>query len=259
MKSNGNPPAIGRLFGAGPDWEMRQHPDGKIYDDLSADAATIICTPALNVVGQWYHVAATYNSSTNAYAIYVDGVLTSSGTHFNTIVQQPAGVLSFGTRTGSTEYWQGALREFRVYSRCLCPKEIAELACVPKNWQLDQNSGVTATDSSTLAANGTYVNGVLLNQSGPKGGLVAAQFDGTNDYVSVPTDSRDYNGGFSVAVWRGPRPAAPGSGLSISATVRAATTSISAGNRRPARLSLRSTTAGPELLIPTSARRTQSA
>ena len=43
------------------------------------------------------------------------------------LVPQAAGVLSFGTHTGTTEYWNGALREVRIYSRKLGPTEIAEL------------------------------------------------------------------------------------------------------------------------------------
>jgi hypothetical protein len=51
---------------------------------------------------------------------------------------------------------------------------------------------------------GTYVNGVTLGGSGPNSGSVAAEFDGTNDYVSLPDDSRDYSNGVTVALWARP-------------------------------------------------------
>ena len=71
--------------------------------------------------------------------------------------QQAAAVLSFGTRTGSTEYWSGALRDVRVYTRKLCPAEIAELYGLVGHWKLDETSGTTAADSSGLGRNGTVV------------------------------------------------------------------------------------------------------
>jgi hypothetical protein len=177
MKSSGTPAATARIFGLGGDWEMRQGTDGKVYSDLGADGGTTICTPALNVSGQWYHVAASYDSSNNGYAIYVDGALVLSGTNANTVSQQTAAVLSFGTRTGSTEYWQGALRDFRVYSRKLCPTEVADLYGLGLHWKLDETSGTVAADSSGLGRNGTvigtpnWVTGLVDN---------AIQLNGTN-------------------------------------------------------------------------------
>ena len=72
------------------------------------------------------------------------------------MVQQPADILSFGTRTGSTEYWNGALRDVRVYSRKLCPTEIAALYGLIGHWKLDETSGTTAADSSGIGNHGTY-------------------------------------------------------------------------------------------------------
>jgi hypothetical protein len=158
MQSNGNPPALGRIFGVGGDWEARQATDGTIAFDLCADAVTtVITTVPLNVSGKWYHVAATFDSSNDAYAIYIDGQLNKSGTNSNNMVQQAAAALSFGTRTGSAEYWQGALRDFRVYNRRLCPTDIAELYGFVGHWKLDETSGITAADSSGLGRNGLVV------------------------------------------------------------------------------------------------------
>jgi hypothetical protein len=177
MQSNGNPPALGRIFGVGGDWEARQATDGTIAFDLCADAgSTVITTIPLNVSGRWYHIAVTFDSSNETYAIYIDGQLNKSGTNTNNMVQQAAAALSFGTRTGSAEYWQGALRDFRVYSRRLCPTEIAELYGLVGHWKLDETSGITAADSSGMGRNGLVVgtanwvpaavdNGLELNGS----------------------------------------------------------------------------------------------
>jgi hypothetical protein len=57
------------------------------------------------------------------------------------------------------------------------------------HWTLDETSGTTAADSTLDLNHGTYTGGVTLNQSGAYGGAIAADFDGNNDYVSIPDDS----------------------------------------------------------------------
>ncbi len=158
MRSNGNPPALGRIFGVGGDWEVRQMTDGILVFDICGEGGGHFeTTVPLNEAGQWYHVAATFDSSNETYAVYIDGQLHKSGTNSNAMSQQPAGVLSFGTRTGSTEYWQGALRDFRVYGRRLCPLEIADLYGLGGHWKLDETSGSVASDSSGQGRHGSVV------------------------------------------------------------------------------------------------------
>jgi hypothetical protein len=178
MRSTGTPAGTARIMGLGGDWEIRQQPDGTVVSDLCGDGATTIATTTpLAEVGRWYHFAATFDSSNDTYALYVDGQLEKAGTNSNNMVQQAAAVLSFGTRTGSTEYWSGALRDVRVYSRKLCPTEIAELYGLVGHWKLDEFSGTTAADSSGLGRNGsvvgtpTWTTGKLDN---------AIQLNGTN-------------------------------------------------------------------------------
>jgi hypothetical protein len=210
MRSSGNPPALGRIFGVGGDWEARQMTDGTIIFDLCAEGGvTFFTTVPLNEVGRWYHVAATFDSANDTYAVYIDGVLNKSGINSANLVQQPAAVLSFGTRTGSTEYWQGALCDFRVYNRRLCPREIAQLYGAIGYWTLNETSGTAAINSAPAGTSGSYVNGVVLGSSGPSSGNMAAQFDGTNDYVSLPSDNSDYSNGLTIAAWG--RPTAAGS------------------------------------------------
>lgn len=208
MQSSGAPAGTARIFGLGGDWEARQSSDGTVAFDLCGDATPdVITTVPLDVVDRWYHVATTFDSSDDSYAIYIDGVLDKSGTNSNSMVQQAANLLSFGTRTGSTQYWQGGLRDFRVYDRILCPDEIAALASsygLVGEWKLDETSGTVAFDSSPSGNDGTYRNGVSLASSMPVpvDGAVAAVFDGNNDYVSI-NNSSDYNitGPLTVAVW----------------------------------------------------------
>jgi hypothetical protein len=209
MQSSGAPSGTARIFGVGGDWEMRQSSDGTVSVDLCGDATPdVITTVPLDEVGRWYHVAATFDSSDDSYAIYIDGQLDKSGINSNPMTQQAADILSFGTRTGSNEYWQGALRDFRIYSRILCPDEVQALAQssgLIGEWKLDETSGTIAFDSSPSGNDGTYTNGVSLASSTPVpfDGAVVAVFDGNNDYVSISNNSSDYNipGPLTIAVW----------------------------------------------------------
>lgn len=205
MRSTGTPAGTARIMGNGADWEIRQINTGSVITDLCGDGSTTIGTVTpLTEVGRWYHVAMTFDSADDTYAIYVDGQLEKSGTNPSPMVQQPAGILSFGTRTGTTEYWSGALRDVRVYNRKLFPFEIAQLYGLLGRWKLTETTGTTATDNTLLANNGTYTNGVSLASSTlvPGTAEIAAKFDGTDDYVSVPNESDyDITGPITVAAW----------------------------------------------------------
>ena len=180
MRSTGTPAATSRIIGIGGDWEIRQMTDGTVIADLCGDGSTMISTTTpLTESGQWYHVAATFDSSNNTYAIYVNGVLELSGTNGSNMVQQPAAVLSFGTRTGSTEYWQGALRDFRVYNRRLCPTEIADLGQRGRNLEARPNIGHGRYRFVSVGKQRNVCEWRDAEPDRSKAGVVAAQFDGT--------------------------------------------------------------------------------
>jgi hypothetical protein len=215
MRSNGAPPVRQRILGLGGDWEIRHEADGTLAFDLCADAGTdFITTTPLNQVNRWYHVAATFDSTTKAYAVYVDGLLQKAGTHTNTMSQQAAAVLSFGVRTGTAEYWQGALRDVRIYSRPLCPVEIAQLYGLVGYWKLNETSGLTAADSSGQGYDGAVTGTVNWTTAKTGNGF---QFDYTNgnDYIALPSNPTLDNvqeGDYTLAVWFKPLSTPPGTG-----------------------------------------------
>ncbi len=184
MRSTGAPAGTASIFGLGDNWEVRHQADGTLAFDLCGNAGTSFVTSVpLNQVGTWYHVAATFNSSDDTYAVYINGALNKSGTNSNAMAAQTAAVLSFGTRTGTTQYWSGALRDFRVYSRKLCPIEIADLYGLSGYWKLDETSGSVAADSTAYGRNGT-VTGTPVWVAGKVGN--ALQVNSTT-YMSVPS------------------------------------------------------------------------
>jgi hypothetical protein len=209
MKSNGSLSSLGRVFGLSNSWEVRQDTAGYLTFDLGVASATnFVTSQPLNEAGRWYHVVATYSAADDTYAVYLDGQLLSSGTEASGITSQAAAILTFGTRTGSTDYWPGAIRDFRVYSRRLCASEVAQLHGAVGYWKLSETSGTTVADSSGAGTSGTYTNGVTLGGGGPVSGSAAAQFDGTDDHVTLPTMDASFSSGFTFTVWA--RPTAAG-------------------------------------------------
>jgi hypothetical protein len=184
MRSTGTPAATQRILGLGGDWEIRQDNDGLVVSDLCGDGSTNIGTVTpLTTVGTWYHFAATFDSTNNSYAIYVNGQLERSGINPVTLSKQAAGVLSFGVRTSTTDYWNGALRDVRVYNRKLCPIEIEQLYGLNGYWKLDETSGSTAADSSGMGRNGTVVG----TPTWSAGAMSNALTVNSTTYLSVPS------------------------------------------------------------------------
>ncbi len=161
MRGAGTPTTTRRLMGVSGDWEIRQIAGGSISFDLGASPYTgnepFSTLDPVDTSGKWYHIAAVFNDVDNSYSVYIDGQLRTSGISPVDLVPQTAGILSFGTRTGSTEYWVGALRDVRVYNRRLKADEIAELYGLIGYWKLDETSGTAAADSSGSGRNGSVV------------------------------------------------------------------------------------------------------
>ncbi|WP_197526909.1 LamG domain-containing protein [Pirellulimonas nuda] len=204
-----------RPFGLSGEWEARQETSGVMAFDLGASPyvgqesfQTSAVAPAL---GQWSHVVAQYDATNDSWQIYLDGTLHLAGTNTADIVKQAAATLSFGARNGSPQRFKGAMEDFRVYNRWLQPDEIAELSGLIGHWKLNETTGTTAGDSSLNARAGVHTNGVVINQGGPYPGAVAADFDGINDRVAIPSVRSDFSTGFSAAMWVRPS-AAPAGG-----------------------------------------------
>jgi hypothetical protein len=157
--------------------------------------------------GQWHHVAGVYTGS--LLRLYVDGQLDASVSATGTIATNNNNV-EIGRNAGASgREFDGSIYDVRVYSRALTHAQVADIYGLVGWWKLNETSGTAAADSSGVSRNGTYANGVTLGGTGPTAGTYAASFDGTNDYVNIPSEWRNYVNGFSFAVWA--RPAAAGS------------------------------------------------
>jgi len=166
--------------------------------DLDAWAHTL-------AAGEWHHVALA--KSATLLVIYVDGqeaarreLITSDtvilGDGFIGAWVNPA--------WGQTRYFNGLLDDVRIYSCALDENEIKALSMTSAppvaHWELDETSGVMASDSSGNDNHGTvYGNPIWL----PAGGIVggALMLDGANDYISTPFVLNPADGALSAVAW----------------------------------------------------------
>lgn len=206
MRSAGPRTTIGRLFGINGNWEARQDPEGYVSFDLGGSPNVgnePFATAPIDDDGLWRHVVAQYDTAHDLYELYVDGELVASGITYYDLAPQSAGTLSFGTRTGSTEYWEGALRDFRIYPRWLSPAEVVRLSGMAGRWKLDETSGTVAADATLHGNDGVYQNGPTLGATSvyPAENGTAVLFDGVDDYVEIPHSDAMLADGGAVTFW----------------------------------------------------------
>jgi hypothetical protein len=203
FRSNGPAAFRQRLFGLSTNWEAWQDPDGIIRFDLCADGNVggIHTVTALATAGRWYHVAVTFDSATDAYAVYVDGVLVKSGISATALDPQASAQLSFGVRTGTSERFAGLMDDFRVYNRRLALPEIYEVYGLVGWYKLNETSGNVAVDSTGLGRDGQYVGlptlGAVSNGYAPN--ATAVDFTGSN-YMQAP-GLFDKSASVSICAW----------------------------------------------------------
>jgi len=158
MQVPGSPSTHGRILGLDDNWEIRHVdsatadgvPYGLVFDlGVSGVNAEFATTVPINTPGQWYHIAAAYDTGTNAYAVYIDGALHLSGTYPGSLAVPAANRLSLGTRTGSTQYFDGTLDDVRIYDGMLSVSEIADLYSAG-------NGGGPPTGTSNCSVAGSY-------------------------------------------------------------------------------------------------------
>ncbi len=123
--------------------------------------------------------------------------------HFasNTLYYNPGGTGTFTVQSGASDTGGSGLDTVTFPGRSTYQEVVADSAA--SYWRLGETSGTSAVDARGVV-NGTYTNGVTLNQTGALSGDAdkAASFDGVDDYVNVG-DVYDFAGtaSFSVEAW----------------------------------------------------------
>jgi hypothetical protein len=115
-----------RIMGGHDSYELLLESDN-IHNQLYAGGSQDVVSTSELTPGQWYHIAAAYDfADTNTLEIFINGVREVSST---CVGDDPGGpfTLSFGTRTGRTEYYQGTQDNVRLYGRVLSEAEVAQV------------------------------------------------------------------------------------------------------------------------------------
>ncbi|MEO8616839.1 MAG: LamG-like jellyroll fold domain-containing protein [Luteolibacter sp.] len=119
----------GEISIAGADWGTSIVGGKFVLGVGSASADTTVASSASVNDGTWHHVAATRNTTTGAMSVYVDGVLSGSGTGPTGSRTGPT-QLSIGSLQTGSNYLNGTIDEVRMYARILTSTEINNLAVV---------------------------------------------------------------------------------------------------------------------------------
>jgi hypothetical protein len=190
--------------------------DGAFHQVGSTDIST----------GVWHHLVWVLDSGSGLGYGYVDGVLQGSASYTGKNIGSTVCIGGWAQDTTCTSGFNanGIIDDFRVYNRALSATEVQSLydlgasdkvnSSVSQNqgvgrldsglvgyWKLDDNTGTTATDSSTNANNGTLTNGPTWG-TGKIGSDVV--FDGTDDYITIPdSDALDVTDStnFTLSGW----------------------------------------------------------
>ena len=78
-------------------------------------------------LGQWVHLAMTYDAKARLLKLYVNGIEEASAQTQSARAVDLTRV-KLGCWNGRDRMWKGSMDELRIYSRALTPAEIAELA-----------------------------------------------------------------------------------------------------------------------------------
>jgi hypothetical protein len=152
----------------------------------------------------WYFVTFTFDPSTNEQKIYLNGSLDNSVTNTGTITND-GNAMSIGYDSYHNYDWfNGFIDTVKIYDYALTQEQIAWNYNHGKpvaHWRFDEGEGTTAYDSSGNENNGTLTNMDPSTDYVTGKINTALDFDGNNDYVSLPNNLITAGDPFSVSLW----------------------------------------------------------
>ncbi len=160
-----------------------------------------------SVVGSWNHVTMVFKKGTGFY-LYMNGELKNSFTLTNNANAGISPAYSatqkayIGLLNYSGDWWWmpngGKIDAFNVWQRAISQDEITQLYNSGTGAQYPFTGTFSSAGNQLGMDNGTLMNGCYLS-TGKVG--QAFTFDGVNDYVSLPNNSLNFTGDFSVSLW----------------------------------------------------------
>jgi len=77
---------------------------------------------------EWFHIAITQDTGANGWNLYFNDTLVTSVTGLSSLSWGATPEFRIGqSRTGTSNFWDGGIRDFRVWSRQLAAEDVAEL------------------------------------------------------------------------------------------------------------------------------------
>ncbi len=185
---------------------------------------------------QWHHIAHVFGTSISGQKIYIDGNQVADGIKAISDFNWQTGILIGYSDDAQNKYFKGSMSEVRIwqvartqdqikanYTKRLTGKEPGLLAYYPldqidsANKLVDLVGGKNGTvvkvnlfndQSCPLNSGGKQTGGQVLRASwwgcaAPIGNLgnSVLPFNGVNDFVTIPENTLDFSGGFTVEAW----------------------------------------------------------
>lgn len=173
----------------------------------------------------WYHVAITRKSGTNT-KIYINGVLdntvvSTKDTVYNPVTFTPSIGNTIGVAGG---YVNGRMDSLSTWSKELTSDEISALYNSGTGQQYPFSTVTIGTANDSVSTNNGTINSGVTYAQGVVGN--AFKFNGTTGYVSLPDNSLNLTGDFTISVWVYPT---SGAAQTILANLASASGTISKG------------------------------
>jgi RHS repeat-associated protein len=187
---------------------------------VSNSSSNYLTTTTSPTVGGWDYVVGTFDGT--VLRLYVNGVQVGQKTFVGSL-GNPTVPFEIGRYAGlTTTGFNGSIDDVALYGTPLTQQQVAihytaaqpmiggssyqqqVLQDSPNGfWRLGEQSGTTATDSSTGLHNGSYsAGGVTLAQAGalPADPDSSAAFSGASSFASVPGVA-NFSGAFTIEAW----------------------------------------------------------
>jgi len=152
----------------------------------------------------WHHVVLTYDNSTSAVVMYLDGLSVGTVTDatFPGLTNSSSLVLGMNAE-GNGEYYSGKIDDTRIWSYALSASEVANLYSTTRvvadglagYWPLNGNA-----NDSLGTYNGTE-HGTVTYQGGKFGNSAGMSSATAGNYIDVGMSSVSFTAGFTISGW----------------------------------------------------------
>ena len=154
-------------------------------------------------LGNWYHIAITYDKTTGKLLLYLNGSLDKTFSGYTKSMKVLTNNLGIGAGDDASRFSNAIIDEVRVYNRALTAEEIRyhyNRGGPIGYWKFDEGSATTTFDSSGNNNTGYLQNNMATTSwtSGKYGS--ALLFDGVNDFVNMG-DVIEGLSAYSVSAW----------------------------------------------------------